>query len=1166
MWIVRLALRRPYTFVVAAMLVFILGVFTIINTPTDIFPDINIPVISVIFNYSGMSPSDMEQHIVTGFERTLTTTVNDIEHTESQSLYGIAVVKIYFQPNARIETGIAQVTAICQTTIRSMPPGTQPPLVIQYSASNVPILQLSFSSDTLSEQAMFDQAANFVRPGLATVPGIQIPYPYGGKQRQVMVDLDPERLYAWGISPSDVSAAIGAQNLILPAGTTKIGTQEYPVVLNSSPLQADDLNNLPIKTANGTTVYIKDVAHVRDGFQVQTSLVHASGKRGVLLSILKNGGASTLDVVSGVKKALALVSTSLPKGLKVTPLFDQSLFVRASIDGVVREAVIAAGLTGLMILIFLGSWRSTVVVITSIPLSILVSIIVMSWLGQTLNVMTLGGLALAVGILVDDATVEIENIHRNLHQRKRLVQAILDGASQIAVPAFVSTLCICIVFVPVVFISGSAKFLFIPLGMAVVFAMLTSYLLSRTLVPTMVHYLLASEVEMYGGQLDPNDPHAEAKKARENAPQAQHRYFSPAESLWWSLKYVAPAVAAAVVVADIAGGAVRDGPFRLGSGLTQFVGGFRETPGPAIVSLLQVVGLAVLAIAALYYIVQNSYIWRFHEGFNNQFEKLRRFYGGLLAWALEHRATVLAVFMLLVASSMSLLVFGLIGKDFFPSVDAGQIRLHVRAAPGTRIEQTERIYAEVEKVIEDDIPHDEIDTLLDNIGIPNSGINLSLSDGSLMSSADGEILIALKSGHKSTDRYIDKIGRDLRAKFPGVTAYFAPADIVTQVLNFGIAAPIDVQIEGAPADAPKNFEMAKRIATEVAGLPGAADVRLQQVPNTPDLRMNVDRTQANYAGLTQRDVANDMLVSLSGTAQQNPNFWEDTVHGVQYSVLVQTPQYSIDSINALQNQPVVPSSSVPGTALNPAAQLLGSVATLDRSASPTNITHYNPRPTFDVLAGVRGMDLSAVADGVRTIVDQERKNLPRGSLISIRGQVQSMEASFSGLSYGMVFAIVLVYLLMVINFQSWLDPLIILMALPGALAGILWMLFVTQTTINVPSFMGAIMSVGVATANSILMITFANDLRKEGANAHDAALAAGLTRLRPVIMTALAMIIGMLPMSLGLGEGGEQNAPLGRAVIGGLLLATFATLFFVPVVYSKLRGKAAVTQVEEELR
>ncbi len=1144
MWIVRLALRRPYTFVVAAMLVLILGVYTIFNTPTDIFPDINIPVISVIFNYSGMSADDMEKHIITGFERILTTTVNDIEHTESQSLYGIATVKIYFQPNAKIETALAQVSAICQTAIRSMPPGTQPPLVIQYSASDVPILQLSFASDTLPEQGMFDQAVNFVRPRLVTVPGVQVPFPYGGKQRQVMVDLDPARLYAWGISPSDVSAAIGAQNLILPAGNTKIGTQEYPVILNSSPIKADDLNNLPIKTVNGTTVYIKDVAHVRDGFQVQTSMVHVSGKRGVLLSIMKNGGASTLDVVAGIKEALKQVIPTLPKGLKVTPLFDQSLFVRASVEGVVREAVIAAGLTALMILIFLGSWRSTVVVVTSIPLSILVSIIIMSWLGQTLNVMTLGGLALAVGILVDDATVEIENIHRNLHQKKRLVQAILDGASQIAVPAFVSTLCICIVFVPVVFISGSAKFLFIPLGMAVAFAMLTSYLLSRTLVPTMVHYLLASEVEMYGGQLDRTDPHADPAKARASDPHVLHPYYSVGAALRWTLKYFLPVIAALAVGAEII--------TRAGHNATE---------------LFIVAAVALLAVAALRYVLQNGYIWKFHEKFNGQFERLRRTYGGFLAWSLQHRAAVLGAFVLLVASSLSLVAFGLIGKDFFPTVDAGQIRLHVRAAPGTRLEETGRLFAAVEKVIKEVIPAGEVDTMLDNIGIPNSGINLSLSDGSLMSPADGEILLALKPGHRPTEKYMDELTHELRHRFPDATFYFAPADIVTQVLNFGIAAPIDVQLEGSVADAPKNFAIAKRIAAEVAGLPGAADVRLAQVPRTPSLLMNVDRTQASFGGLTQRDVANDMLVSLSGTAQQNPNFWEDTTRGVQYSVLVQTPQYRIDSINALRNQPVIASgASGPGGAFKPGAQLLGSVATLDRGVSPTNITHYNPRPTFDVLAGVRGMDLDSVARGVRAIVARERKNLPAGTLINIRGQVQSMAASFEGLSYGLIFAIILVYLLLVVNFQSWLDPLIILMALPGALAGILWMLFITQTTINVPSLMGAIMSIGVATANSILMITFANDQRKEGANAYDAALAAGLTRLRPVIMTALAMIIGMLPMSLGLGEGGEQNAPLGRAVIGGLLLATFATLFFVPVVYSKLRVKAPVTQVEEELK
>jgi multidrug efflux pump subunit AcrB len=758
--------------------------------------------------------------------------------------------------------------------------------------------------------------------------------------------------------------------------------------------------------------------------------------------------------------------------------------------------------------------------------------------------MTLGGMALAVGILVDDATVEIENIHRNLHQKKRLVQAILDGASQIAIPAFVSTLCICIVFVPVVFISGSAKFLFIPLGMAVVFAMITSYLLSRTLVPTMVHYLLASEVEMYGGQLDPNDPHADPEKAKESDPKAKHPHYRAAEALLWGAKFVAPILIVAVV-ADM----IVKHSFRAG-----------------LIPLL-VAAIAFGVITGLRYALMNDYVWKVHEKFNEKFEKLRRFYGSLLTWGLENRGIVLAGFIAMVASAGALVAFGLIGKDFFPTVDAGQIRLHVRAAPGTRLEETERIYAQVEKAIRADIPDDQIDTLLDNIGIPNSGINLSLSDGSLMSSADGEILISLKNGHPATEGYQDKLAKDLRDKFPGLTFFFAPADIVTQVLNFGIAAPIDVQIEGGQADEAKNFATARKISGEIEGITGATDVRLEQVPDTPTLLMNVDRTQASYAGLTQRDVANDMLVSLSGTAQQNPNFWQDTVNGVQYSVLVQTPQYAIDSINALENQPVVASSTlVPGAAFDPQAQLLGSVASLDRGESATNITHYNPRPTYDVLAGVRGMDLNSVAKAIRKIVAKEQKGLPKGTKMSVRGQVQSMVESFEGLSYGLIFAIILVYLLLVMNFQSWLDPLIILMALPSAIAGILWMLFITQTTINVPSLMGAIMSIGVATANSILMITFANDQRKEGANSHDAALAAGITRLRPVIMTALAMIIGMLPMALGLGEGGEQNAPLGRAVIGGLLLATFATLFFVPVVYSKLRAKDLDTRVEEELK
>ncbi|MGD0389097.1 MAG: efflux RND transporter permease subunit [Tepidisphaeraceae bacterium] len=1072
MWIVRLALRRPYTFIVASMLIIILGVVAILWMPTDIFPEINIPVIAVAFNYSGMTPEDMEGRIITNFEGALTVTVNDIEHIESQSLNGIGIVKIYFYPNAKIEAATAQVTAIAQTALRSMPPGCQPPLIIQYNASNVPILQLGLGSDKLSEQALFDYSTQFIRTGLITVQGAQIPWPYGGKQRQIMVDLDPDRLYAWGISPSDVSNAISSQNLVLPAGTTKIGSQEYAVHLNSSPTVVDTLNDLPIKTVNGTTVYIKDVAHVRDGFSVQNSIVHADGKRGALMVILKNGGSSTLDIVRRIKAALPVVAARVPASLKITPLFDQSIFVRASVNGVAKEAAIAAGLTGLMVLLFLGSWRSTLIVVISFPLSILVSIIVLYFLGDSLIVMTLGGMALAVGILVDDATVAIENIHRNIGQGKPLLKAILDGSQQIAVPAFVSTLCICIVFVPVAFISGAAKYLFTPLAMAVVFAMLTSYVLSRTLVPTLINYLLPAEMEMYGGHLDPNDPHARGRISHKNV------------------------------------------------------------------------------------------MWRFHDLFNALFEKFRRIYGGMLVASLKHRALVLAGFALLVLVSLAL--FPLIGRDFFPTVDAGQIRLHVRTPPGTRIEETERVFGQVERVIRRDIPASEIDTILDNMGIPNSSINLALSDGSLMSPSDGEVLVSLKPVRHPTDQYIERLNRDLRRDFPDETFFFQPADIVTQVLNFGIAAPIDVQINGPPSNAAANYQIAKDIERQIATIPGAADVHILQVPHTPDLRVNVDRTMASQVGVTEGQIANDMLVSLSGTAQLSPNFWLDPKNGRQYTVLVQTPQYRVDSINDLANSPVVPAGASASQARS--AQLLGNLAEMHRGYSATNITHYAILPCFDVMSGVRGTDLHSVAVGVDRIIADARQHLPRGSTIAVQGQVQSMNSSFAALSYGLIFAVVLVYLLMVINFQSWLDPLIILMALPGALSGILWMLFVTGTTLSVPALMGAIMSIGVATANSILVITFANDQRQQGMDAHDAALAAGLTRLRPVIMTALAMIIGMLPMSLGLGEGGEQNAPLGRAVIGGLVMATFATLFFVPIVYSKLRQKAPNVHIPEELR
>jgi multidrug efflux pump subunit AcrB len=1169
MWIVRLALRRPYTFVVAAMLVTILGIVQILRMPTDIFPVVDIPVVSVAFNYTGMPAEEMEKRVVAQFERFVTTVVDDIEHTESQSLSGIGVVKIYFQPNAKIEQAIAQVTAVSQTAIRIMPPGMQPPLIIRYNASTVPILQLSVGSDTLPEQTLFDTAVNFLRPQLITIPGVQIPFPYGGKQRQIMVDLDPDKLFAYGLSPSDISNAVNAQNLILPAGSTKIGTQEYQVKLNSSPEAVAAMNNLPIKTVNGATVFLKDVANVRDGFQVQTNIVHADGKGGVLISILKAGGSSTLDVVNNIKKALPDIQKTLPPELKITPMFDQSVFVRASVEGVVKEAAIAAGLTALMILLFLGSWRSTLIVMISIPLSILVSIIVLGFLGETLNVMTLGGMALAVGILVDDATVEIENIHRNLHQRKRLVKAILDGAQQIAVPAFVSTLCICIVFVPVVFISGAAKYLFTPLAMAVVFAMMTSYLLSRTLVPTMVHYLLAAEVERYGGEIDPNDPHAQHALHRKEAiehgqpvppedeeltEKLQHFFARPA--FWISLIGLAGLVVAFTI-------ALLNTPLGAHLSARQDAGGAVARFLMAHWELLAYIGGAVAALAIFGWInIRYNVIWRTHDAFNVQFEKLRRGYGGVLAWALDHRPTVIVAFVILVVGSCAL--FPLIGTDFFPTVDAGQMRLHVRAPAGTRIEQTQNYFAEVENAIREIIPRQELGVMIDNMGIPNSSINLSLSDGSLMSPADGELLISLKEGHRPTEEHMKQLRSELPKKFPHLTFFFAPSDIVTQVLNFGLQSPIDIQVSGPVSNAPKNLSIAQAMRWDVAKLPGIADVRMQQVSNAPDIRVDVDRVMANQLHLTQRDVASDLLISLSSSNQTAPNFWLNPQTGVNYSIFVQTPQYFMDSINDLENTPIAPGDAVV-TAQN--TQLLGNLAKMSRGASPTNATHYGISPTYDVLLGVQGTDLGSAARQVQDVVDKHEKDLPRGSKITVRGQVQSMHDSFTGLAFGLIFAVVLVYLIMVINFQSWLDPLIILMALPGAAAGILWMLLATGTTISVPALMGAIMSIGVATANSILMITFANDQRIDhGMNAHDAALAPGRTRLRPVIMTALAMIIGMLPMSLGLGEGGEQNAPLGRAVIGGLAMATFATLLFVPVVYSLLRAKAPVTQVEEELR
>ncbi|HWA76350.1 MAG TPA: efflux RND transporter permease subunit [Polyangiaceae bacterium] len=1045
MWLVRIALLRPYTFVVMALLIVIGGVATLLRMPTDIFPDIDIPVISVVFNYGGLNAQEMERRIVSNYERALTTTVNDIEHIESQTLSGVSVIKIFFQPGASVDAATAQVTAISQTVLRQMPPGATPPFIIRYSASNVPILQVALGSETLSEQQLFDYGVNSVRADIATVPGAQIPWPYGGKQRQVQIDLDPQKLYAWGLSPRDVNNALGLGNVVLPSGSAKIGLTEYPVVVNSSPALLDEIGAIPIRTVRGTTVYIRDVASVRDGNSPQTSMVHVGGRRSVLMSILKLGGASTLDVVGRIREMLPATMAKLPSELKASMLFDQSLFVRAAVDGVIREAVIAAGLTALMIFLFLGSFRSTLIVVISIPLSILVSLILLSALGHTLNVMTLGGMSLAVGILVDDATVALENIHRNMALRKPFLRAIVDGAQEIAVPAFVSTLCICIVFVPVVFITGAAKYLFTPLAEAVVFAMLTSYFLSRTLVPTLVRYLLAGEAQ------------AHAQSARKN-------------------------------------------------------------------------GLGA----------------RFFARFERAFEALRTSYGRLLALLLSRRAPVVAVFSLFVVLSLAL--FPLVGRDFFPSVDAGLVKLHVRGTPGTRIEETERHFAAVEDTIREVIPPHEIETLIDNIGVPYSGLNLSLSEGALISSADGQILIALKEGHAPTSEYVRKLRNVLGERFPESTIFFLPPDISTQVLNFGLAAPIDVQIVSPPGREEQAYAIARQLRRAISSIPGAVDVHIAQVPSAPGLAVDVDRSMAAQFGLSERDVANDLLVSLSSSGQVAPSFWLDPKRGVQYLVAVQTPQYQIASMDALTSTPISLGSER-------APQLLSNVAEVRRMWSPQNITHYNVARTFDVQANVDGTDLASVARGVRDVVAKATPSLPRGMTINLKGQAESMESSFRALSWGLLAAVLLVYLLMVVNFQSWLDPLIILMALPGALAGIAWMLFVSHTTLSVPAQMGSIMCVGVATANSILVVSFANDRRKLGSSARDAALAAGMTRLRPVLMTALAMIIGMLPMSLGLGEGGEQNAPLGRAVIGGLACATLSTLLFVPVAYSLLKRK-----------
>jgi len=1073
MWIVRLALRRPYTFIVMSLLILILGVVAIFRTPVDIFPVVDIPVVSVIWTFNGMGPEEMTNRITTNSERAFTTTVNDIEHMESSTMNGVAVTKIFFQPGANIPAAVAQITAAAQTVLRALPAGITPPLVIQFSASNVPVLQAAVYSDTLSPDQLQDYSNQFIRVQLATVQGAQTPVAYGGSPRNIMVDLDPEQMFAKNVSPADVSNAFNAQNVILPAGTAKMGEREYNVRLNSSPTVVEELNDLPIKEVNGAMVYLRDVAHVREGAAVQTNMVRRNGQPSALLTVLKSGSASTLTVVSNVQARMPSILSTLPPALKLDFLFDQSLFVRASISGVVREAVIAACLTGLMILLFLGSWRSTLIVITSIPLSILSSIIILSFLGQTLNIMTLGGLALAVGMLVDDATVEIENTHRNLEMGKPIIKGILDGAAQVATPAFVSTLAICIVFVSVMFLTGAAKSLFTPLAMAVVFAMLPSYLLSRTLVPTLIRFLLPKEVALYQSK----GAH-EANGEGENEPPT--------------------ATASAAPRGDL--------------------------------------------------------IWRIGERFNRLFEKLHAAYGRALGWALAHRLVVCAVFIAFCAVSFALFPF--LGRDFFPSVDAGQFSLHVRVPPGTRLEETALRFSEVEGVIRETIPSEELKTVLDNIGLPPA-LNLAFGSTATIGPADGDILVSLQARHGPTDTYVEALRDKLTARFPEMTFFFQPADIVTQVLNFGLPAPIDIQVVGHD---PQNQDIAREIQTRVAAIPGAVDVHISQVLNIPELFVNVDRTQAQQVGLTQRQVASDVLVSLSSSAQTAPNFWLDPSNGVSYAVQVMTPQYKIPSIDALGRTPV----TTPGVRR---PQLLSNLATVNRTTAAGVVSHYNVQPTLDIMASVQNRDLGGVAGDVDKILADVQSKLPRGSSITVRGQVETMRASFSGLSIGLIFAAILVYLLIVVNFQSWLDPFIIVVALPGAISGIIWMLFITQTTVSVPAMMGAIMTVGVAVANSILLITFASEQWRAGKSALAAAFEAGQTRLRPVLMTATAMIIGMLPMSLGLGEGGEQNAPLGRAVIGGLLLATFCTLFFVPVVYSLLHRQPprSVSPEEAEL-
>ncbi|MDR3441548.1 MAG: efflux RND transporter permease subunit [Legionella sp.] len=1052
MWIVWIALSRPYTFIVLALMLLIIGPLTIMRTPTDIFPDINIPVVSVVWNYTGLPPDEMADRITSVFERAVTTTVNDIEHIESESLIGVSVVKLFFHAGVNIDIALSQVTAISQTILKNLPPGTLPPLILSYKASTVPILQLVLSSATIPEQNLNDEANNFLRTQLATVQGAAVPSAYGGKIRQVQVDLNLQAMQMYGISAQDVNAAIGAQNLIIPAGTQKIGEFEYIVKLNSSPLSVDELNNLPIKSTPGRVLFIRDVAYVRDGFAPQTNIVRVDGQRAVMMSVQKTGSASTLDIISRVKKLLPQIQEILPEGLNLSKFADQSIFVTAAIQGVIVEGVIAAALTGLMILLFLGSLRSTFIITLSIPLSIIASISILSALGETINIMTLGGLALAVGILVDDATVAIENINWNLEQGKEVEQAILDGAKQIAIPALVSTLCICIVFVPMFFLGGVAQYLFVPLAEAVIFAMLMSYILSRTLVATLAKYLL-------------------------------HKH-EPAKNTGTS----------------------------------------------------------------------KNFFMRMHQRFDQKFDRFRQRYCELLTSVLHHTKVFIPCFLAFIFISLVLL-WPWLGSDFFPNVDAGQIKLHVRAPTGTRVEETARLVDKIDTVIRRVIPSAELENIVDNIGLPVSGINLSYSNSATAGPEDADILISLKDGHHSSVAYVRELRHILTNEFPSVSLAFLPADIVNQIINFGLPSPINIQVIGLKQK--ENRLYANKLIKKLKQVPGLTDIRTRQADNYPVLFVDVDRSLARELGFTQLNIASDLLITLSGSFQTSPTFWLDPKNGVSYPIVTQAPQYVMDSLQALRNIPLG-SLTLPGK-----VQILGAVATIRRTWTAVVESHYNVQPVIDVFASIQDRDLGAVAKDIKQIIRDMKKDVPKGSSIAIRGQIETQEHAFVGLYWGLAFSILLVYLLIVINFQSWTDPFIIITALPAALAGIAWMLFLTHTPLSVPALTGAIMCMGVATANSILIISFARDQLAQASNPFFAALEAGRARIRPVLMTASAMIIGMLPMALGLGDGGEQNAPLGRAVIGGLSFATIATLFFVPTVFFIIHDRRLKAKVKQ---